>query len=475
MLFNSLHFVVFFLMVTPLYWLMPHRGRWAMLLAASCYFYMVFRPEYILILSLTIGVDYYAGLRIHKAEGKQRKIWLGFSLVSTCLILCVFKYFDFIGQNINVLFGAVGWEKSFPLLEIMLPIGLSFHTFQSLSYVIEVYRGKQQPEKHFGIYSLYVMFYPQLVAGPIERPQNLLHQFRERKQLSPAFISEGLMLILWGFFKKLCIADRLGEYVEVVFNDPAAASGTETLLAIWFFAIQIYCDFSGYSDIAIGTAKCMGFSLSPNFNRPYAALSLRDFWNRWHISLSSWFRDYVYIPLGGNKSGIRRHIINLMLTFILSGLWHGARWNFVAWGALHGVFMVLSIAGTGKREAERRPFPLRGLGAWFFTFNLVCLLWVFFAAKSIGQAVEVLKGLGHTYSISFPFGSRFEIVTDLLIALPLLFILFFSEWKLGSNPLYSFTQNKSLSKQWGWAWALGFLILCFGAFTKTQTFIYFQF
>src|ERR1700682_2673199 len=303
MLFNSVAFVIFFPVVTALYFGLPHRHRWALLLAASCVFYMVFIPAYILILGVTIIIDYWAGIQIEKSAGRLRTFYLVLSIISTCMVLFVFKYSDFFLGNVNALASFLHWDYSLKLLHIILPIGLSFHTFQSLSYVIEVYRGHQTSERHFGIYALYVMFYPQLVAGPIERPQHLLHQFYEYHPFVYSRVTSGLRLMTWGMFKKVVIADRLAGFVGNAYSHPRDFEGHTLLIATLFFAFQIYCDFSGYSDIALGAAEVMGFSLMKNFDQPYSALSVGEFWRRWHISLSTWFRDYVYVSLRGNRVG----------------------------------------------------------------------------------------------------------------------------------------------------------------------------
>lgn len=381
MLFSSLSFFIFFPIVTIAYFVLPHRHRWMFLLAASCIFYMAFIPAYILILLATITIDYYAGMRIEASEGRNRKAWLVMSIVSTCLVLIIFKYFNFFNANIGLVAQFFHWNYPVGLINIILPIGLSFHTFQSLSYVIEVYRGRQKAERHFGIYSLYVMFYPQLVAGPIERPQNLLHQFYEEHRPDYVRITEGLRKMLWGFFKKMVIADNLALYVNQAYAHPHDFSGLALATASLFFAIQIYCDFSGYSDIAIGSAKVMGFNLMENFKNPYFSTSIAEFWRRWHISLSTWFRDYVYIPLGGNRVSAIRWYKNILITFILSGFWHGANWTFIAWGALHGAYLVVS-----DFFSLRLPLWLKRIGV----FVLVVIAWVFFRAESIRDALYIL-------------------------------------------------------------------------------------
>ena len=291
-----------------------------LLLAASCFFYMFFKPVYILILVFTIVIDYFAGIWIARQQDKKRrKVLLLLSIASNVGVLAVFKYYNFITINLNDAFQAVHQGSPIPLLHILLPIGLSFHTFQAMSYTIEIYRGNQEPERHFGIYALYVMFYPQLVAGPIERPQNILHQFHEVKHFDYGNMRSGLLQIAWGLFKKVVIADRLALFVNQVYGDPTGYTGLPLIMATVFFAFQIYCDFSGYSDIALGTARCMGFNLMTNFNKPYTATGIGEFWQKWHISLSTWFRDYVYIPLGGNRVSKFRWYVNILIVFVLSG------------------------------------------------------------------------------------------------------------------------------------------------------------
>jgi alginate O-acetyltransferase complex protein AlgI len=342
MLFNSIEFLIFFPLVTLLFYFLPHRFRWFHLLVASCVFYMFFIPVYILILFFTIIVDYFAGILIENAKGSQRKFYLILSLVANIGVLAVFKYYNFFIGNFNML----AHQDMLPLLNIILPIGLSFHTFQAMSYTIEVYKGNQKPERHFGIYALYVMFYPQLVAGPIERPQNLLSQFRAKHYFNADSFFDGLRLMLWGFFKKVVIADRIVSYVDAIYGHPSDyMNWLNCLLATFFFTIQIYCDFSAYSDIAIGAAKCMGFDLMTNFKRPYSASNIHEFWGRWHISLSTWFKDYLYIPLGGSRKSKLRKYLNQLFVFLVSGFWHGANWTFILWGAMHGGFNIIYLLG----------------------------------------------------------------------------------------------------------------------------------
>ncbi|HSU69728.1 MAG TPA: MBOAT family O-acyltransferase, partial [Tepidisphaeraceae bacterium] len=354
MLFNSFTFLVFFPVTTFIYFALPHRYRWLHLLACSCLFYASFIPGYLLILLAVILIDYVAGIGIEQSAGRLRKLLLLVSLLANVGVLAVFKYFNFVNANLHALSQALHWNYPVRDLGWLLPIGLSFHTFQSMSYTIEVYRGNQKAERNLGIYALYVMFYPQLVAGPIERPQNLLHQFREHHVFDSDRVFSGLRLMLWGFFKKLVVADRIAPLVDSVYLHPHEYGGGWIVLGTYLFAIQIYCDFSGYSDVAIGAARVLGFRLMTNFDRPYAATSVAEFWRRWHISLSTWFRDYLYVPLGGSRVSFVRWAFNILVVFIVSGLWHGAAWTFLIWGALHGVFLV----GTRLIERWAHFFPL---------------------------------------------------------------------------------------------------------------------
>lgn len=388
MLFNSYYFLFFFIIVTAFYFILPHKFRWSLLLAASCFFYMFFKPEYILILAFTILIDYYAGILIEQqVEKSKKKKYLIASLVANIGVLAVFKYFNFLNTNITGLCNLFDIQNPIPYLSIILPIGLSFHTFQAMSYTIEVYRGNQQSEKHFGIYSLYVMFYPQLVAGPIERPQNILHQFYEKKEFSFDNALLGSNLIIIGLFKKMVIADRLSAYVNQVYSSLDTSTTLSAWMAAVFFSLQIYCDFSGYSDIARGTAKFMGYDLMLNFNRPYLSKSISEFWTRWHISLSSWFKDYLYIPLGGNRVSKIKLYRNIFIVFLISGLWHGANFTFLVWGGLHAVYILIeSVLPKIKSQSA-----VLKLFNQFKVFVLVTIAWVFFRAASIDEAMHMIK------------------------------------------------------------------------------------
>jgi len=476
MLFNSFQFLFFFIIVTALYFAIPYKRRWILLLISSCYFYMAFVPIYILILGFTIVIDYFAGIYIEKNEGKKRKLFLIFSLIANIGVLAVFKYYNFLNLNFSYLMHGFGLSNPIPYLSILLPIGLSFHTFQAMSYTIEVYRGRQKAERHFGIYSLYVMFYPQLVAGPIERPQNLLHQFRENYHFEYERVVEGLKQMLWGFFKKIVIADRLAIYVNTVYNNPDQHNGTTFIVATVFFAFQIYCDFSGYSDIAIGAAKVMGFKLMTNFNRPYFARNISEFWKRWHISLSTWFKDYLYVSLGGNRVSVPRWYLNLFLVFLISGLWHGANFTYIIWGALNGFYLVFAIISQGFRKKfnsitgiEKLP-RLNHFLQILITFMLSCFAWIFFRANNVNDAFSIIK------KIAKPGGTVFtENPSMLIYSFMGIFLLLAVELKLefykGS---FSFFNNKHwVVRNLSYA-LIVIIILLIGVFDGGQ-FIYFQF
>ncbi|MDQ6479484.1 MBOAT family O-acyltransferase [Dyadobacter sp. LHD-138] len=442
MLFNSIQFLIFFIVVTLAYFCLSWRGRWMLLLAASCYFYMVFKPVFILILFATIVIDYYAGIWIAQTKDqKQKKLLLIISLISNIGILCFFKYYDFLENSFNNLMESIGFHPMIPHLErviprpilawmvdnaghILLPIGLSFHTFQAMSYTIEVYRGNQAPERNFGIYALYVMFYPQLVAGPIERPQNMLYQFHSYFKYDFEKVKSGLMQMAFGFFKKLVIADRLSMVVDHAYLAPSDQNGLTLVTAMVFYSFQIYCDFSGYSDIAIGAARVMGFTLMDNFRSPYESKSVAEFWGRWHISLSSWFRDYLYIPLGGNRKGEFNKYRNQFIVFLVSGLWHGPFWQFVIWGALHGTYQVTASLRDKWLKNAGISIPNNAIVRTFnvlMTFILVTLTWVFFR-NNITKSVIIFKQIT-TLSLSDKINTPFNHVEMWFCVFLIVFLL----------------------------------------------------
>ena len=496
MLFNSLNFLVFFPVVTIIFFLLPHKWRWFHLLLASCIFYMYFIPIYILILIFTIIIDYIAGIMIENASGRRRKSFLVMSIVANVGVLALFKYYNFFIHNFDDALQNAGLSAhALPLLNIILPIGLSFHTFQAMSYTIEVYRGNFPAERHFGIYALYVMFYPQLVAGPIERPQNVLHQFHERQTFSYDNAADGLRQMMWGMFKKVVIADRLSKFTDPVFNHPHDYSPLVLLLAAIFFSFQIFCDFSGYSDIALGAAKVMGFRLMKNFDKPYHSRDVSEFWRRWHISLSTWFRDYLYISLGGNRVSIPRWYFNLFFVFLVSGFWHGANWTFIIWGALHGFYLIFAIVShkTRKRLNDwtgitRVPW-LYTLTQVLTTYALVTFAWIFFRANSTSEAFYIAGkmpaalgslvrwiGIGHgspAYLMGL-IGTVPVYQSDLVLSFLAIGVLEAVHLLQRRGNLLELIKQRPVYQRWALYYLMIMVIIFFGVYENRQ-FIYFQF
>ncbi|MFS4416355.1 MBOAT family O-acyltransferase [Maribacter sp. 2307ULW6-5] len=393
MLFNSFGFLLFFPLVCVLYHGIAAKYRWLLLLLASYYFYMNWQPVYALLIFTSTLVTYACALQMERAvRQEQKKRYLTASLIINLGILFLFKYYNFFNTAIFGFLEDFGLRMHLPEFGFLLPVGISFYTFQAVGYTIDVYRGDIKAERHLGIYALFVSFFPQLVAGPIERAKNLLPQFRHHAPFNYNMAASGVRLMIWGYFMKVVVADRLAIYVNAVYGNVEYHSSMTLITATLFFAVQIYCDFAGYSNIAIGSARIMGFDLMTNFKRPYFAPSCAAFWQRWHISLSTWFKDYVYIPLGGNRNGKVRTYTNLMLTFLVSGLWHGANWTFVVWGGLNGIYQVLNkvlpFAPSGKRDVV--PAGMRYAGNVALTFLLICFSWIFFRANSFDDALVVV-------------------------------------------------------------------------------------
>jgi D-alanyl-lipoteichoic acid acyltransferase DltB (MBOAT superfamily) len=407
MLFHSIAFLVFFPAVAGLYFALPHRFRWVLLLAASYFFYGYWRVEYLLLLGFNTLADYALALRMGACPTRRQRLpYLIATLVLNLGQLAIFKYAAFAGTSLQAVLQYLNAPYYIPIPQLVLPVGISFYIFQTLSYTIDVYRGVRPPEKHLGMLALYISFFPQLVAGPIERSEHLLPQFYEKHTFRSDQVASGLRRMLLGFFKKLVIADQAALIVEAVYANPENFPGPTLLMASYFFAYQVYCDFSGYSDIAVGAARILGFELMENFRRPFSAASIHELWQRWHISLSTWFRDYLYIPLGGNRGSTGRLYLNLLIVFTLSGLWHGAGWNFVLWGALHGFLLVMSLVTRGLRDglwkhidaaASRwlsvRTRELRHGLAVFITFHLFILSLIVFRAGSMSNAAAYFHQL----------------------------------------------------------------------------------
>ncbi|GHU59651.1 alginate O-acetyltransferase [Spirochaetia bacterium] len=404
--FNSWQFLVFFPVIAVLYfavtaWVRKNADRTLvrsqlLLLAASLFFYMCWNPVYLCLILFSVAITWTSGIlmsdhgSVSRSTG-QKKLILASSLALNLAVLFFFKYYNFFAGTMNSLFGQFGaGAAAIPTLNVLLPVGISFYTFQALGYSIDVYRGAVKAEQNFLTYALFVTFFPQLVAGPIERTGNLLPQFKIDHHFDYDRVTEGLKLAAWGMFKKVVIADQLAVYVNAVYGNPGVYPASALLLATFFFTFQIYCDFSGYSDIAIGTARVLGFNLMTNFRKPYFSQSITEFWRRWHISLSTWLKDYLYIPLGGNRKGAARQKLNLLITFLISGLWHGAAWHFVFWGLLHGLFQIIERSIPERINAALNKVPALRV---CITFLLVCFAWIFFRAGSLPDAFLIVRKL----------------------------------------------------------------------------------
>jgi len=482
MLFNSFSFLAFFTAVVIGYYTAPHRWRWALLLAASTYFYAALNPRYPILLFGIAFVVYRAGLALEEARGAKRKLILAVGVVTPLSMLFLFKYYDFFARSVDAVAGGYGAGGAAPLLPrmgIVVAAGLSFYTFSCVSYLVDVYAGRLPPERHAGRFALYVAFFPKLLAGPIERATPFLSQLSDRVVFDGDRISLGLQLMLWGLVKKVVIADRLATFVDAAYGQPAFSSPADLVLATYFFAFQLYCDFSGYSDIAIGAAKVLGFDLMENFRRPYLSTSVREFWNqRWHLSLSSWFRDYMYIPLGGSRRSRPRMLLNVTAVFLASGLWHGANWTFVIWGGLNGLYVVSSVMTAGVRERVlvrmRPPAVLRRFLSGLFTFHLILITWVFFRASSLSDVVTILSRIAGSLS-SLPVLlqarlGRWEVITALILVVVLLVVELLDE----GRSFFERVRAQPLLVRWAVYYAQLLALVVLGRW-DFQQFVYMQF
>jgi D-alanyl-lipoteichoic acid acyltransferase DltB (MBOAT superfamily) len=435
--------------------------------------------KYILLIVTSTVIDYFAGILLHRSHNQRfRKLFLLASLMTNLGLLFFFKYFNFFSNSVNELFSQFNIFVNTPTFQYLLPVGISFYTFQTLSYTIDIYKRKRGPEYHFGRFALFVSFFPQLVAGPIERSVNLLPQFRKDFAFDYERVKSGILLMSWGFFKKVVIADRLAEYVNLVYNNAPDFTGIQQALATLFFSFQIYCDFSGYSDIAIGSAMVMGYTLMTNFRRPYLAQNIGEFWKRWHISLSTWFRDYVYIPLGGNRVVKWRHHTNLFITFLVSGLWHGANWTFVVWGGLHGFYLVFALWISRFTRAfntfaglDARPRLLRAL-RMIKTFALVYFAWIFFRANSLSEALVSIRNMFLIEPGTMV--NLFENKIDLAISLAGLVFLGVVEVLEERMGLYARLKTLGRPLKWAMLIALILMVVLLGKWDEVD-FLYFQF
>ena len=485
MSFNSLQFLVFFPAVLLLYFAAPHRYRWVLLLIASYYFYGCWKVEYVFLLAAATLIDYFAGILIEQAaDRRKRRMFLTLSLASNLGILFAFKYATFANESLRTAFNAFNIFYPVPAFQILLPVGLSFYTFQSMSYAIDVYRGKKRAERHLGIFALYVAFFPQLVAGPISRAGDLLPQFRETHQFDWDNFRNGFFLALWGFFKKIVIADRLAIYVDAVYDFPADHTGAPVILASVFFGLQIYCDFSAYSDIAKGTAQMMGFRLVENFKRPFVARSMREFWQRWHISLTKWIMDYLYFPLA-RKARTKWHgYVITIFVFTILGLWHGAAWHFVLFGTIVGLQLVIGdVTRAARRKVTDVLFPAGNAALQAVhraiqvtvTFALFVGAAVLFRANDLGDAYTLFSNMFSHLHLS-PAAFQLEALPpyEMRLALLALATLAIVEWLQERRPVFERFARRPVWAQCALSYAVMYSILMFGEFSL-KPFIYFQF
>lgn len=489
MLFNSLEFLIFFPIVTLVYFLIPQKYRYLWLLGASYYFYSCWNAQYALLMATSTVITYLSGIFISRAKTDTgRKISVAASFVLNLAILFYFKYFYFTMDNINLVREMLGLSVLEPKFDVILPVGISFYTFQALSYTMDVYRKEISPEKNILRYALFVSFFPQLVAGPIERSKNLLTQLREEHRFDYNRARCGLLVMLWGFFLKLVIADRAAILVNTVYDKSAEFGGAMLLLATVAFAVQIYCDFASYSIIAKGAAKVMGFELMDNFRQPYFSTSIAEFWRRWHISLSSWFKDYLYIPLGGNRKGTVRKYFNLMVVFLVSGLWHGASWNFVIWGFLHGMYQILGSVTINVRKficeilnIDRKTNHYKLLQR-VITFALVTFGWIFFRSEGLTQAVNIVKQIFTNFEPWAIWNAIGESGLDssnlILLVISVAILAFVSKKEQSGVSVFERVEKMHLLARWPVYLGLLFMVLIFGIYGpgfEASQFIYFQF
>lgn len=471
MLFNSIEFAIFLPIVFALYWLFNkyHRVQLWILLLASYLFYGWWDWRFLGLIALSSFIDFFIGIGLGKTDDpKRRKLLLGASLVANLGMLGFFKYFNFFTEAFVDAFSLFGMSLEKSRLDIILPVGISFYTFQTLSYTFDVYRKQLAPTKDLLAFLGFVSFFPQLVAGPIERASHLLGQFYTPRKFDYSLAVGGVRLIVWGLFKKVVIADNAAILVDEIFSSYQDQNSLSLILGSVLFALQIYGDFSGYSDIAIGLSRMFGFDLMMNFRFPYLAQNINDFWKRWHISLSTWFRDYVYIPLGGSRGSTLFSLRNVMAIFLISGFWHGANWNFLAWGAIHGLMYIPFFINKAHQNLHQESFWLK-LPKIFLTFSVVCLAWVFFRADSLGQALDYL---GHVWSNEGPGNFIFSQTKRTLI---FAVVAIFSVLMLGTEAFFESKQKSEVLLPSKYLLMLALAIVFFGAFKNHESFIYFQF
>ena len=487
--FNSLRYILFLALNVLLYYRLPPKARnWLLLLSSYC-FYMCWNLKYVLLMLLSTAITYACGLLVSVSAWGRKRLWLVLCLMANLSILFFFKYYNFASGLMARFSGMLGLGLSPPLLDVLLPVGISFYTFQALGYTMDVYRGDVPAERNFARYALFVSFFPQLVAGPIERSGNILRQLKEVHCFSIDNLREGVLPVLWGLFKKMVLADNLAVIVNTIYSSPSGHTGPQLILATGAFAIQIFCDFSAYSDIARGSAKMLGFDLMENFRCPYFATSIQDFWRRWHISLSSWFKDYLYLPLGGSRRGKVKRISNLLIVFTVSGLWHGAALTFVAWGILNGLYQAASIL---LRPLRNRLYKLLHIpdNAWWLTllrvlatFSLTCLAWVLFRANSLTNAMTVysiiLQWIANIPRMGLEFSFGDTGVSEAAQHMLGLFsaLMLGAEWLVCNKGLWR-RLNGTVALRYAVYFLLITSILIFGSYGSgydPQDFVYFQF
>lgn len=472
--FNSFDYIIFLSVIFALYYAIPkHNFRLFLLVAGSYYFYMSWNAIFVLLVVASTLIDYVAGILLDKDKSAaKRNLILTVSIILNLGLLFYFKYYNFLAENIAALFTSLNLGTPNLQHSLILPAGISFYTFQSMSYTVDVYKKEKSAERNFMKYALYVSFFPQLIAGPIERAKNLFPQLELKHKFNYENIRTGCFLILFGLFKKIVFADRFAQYATEVFDHPYAYTGFPALLGVMFFSFQIYCDFSGYTDIARGSAKILGINLMENFKGPYLSKSIREFWRRWHISLSTWFRDYLYIPLGGNRKGTFKLYRNLIVVFLLTGLWHGANWTFIIWGLIHGFFII------GERILKPFDINVPKFFQILYTFAIVNIAWIFFRAVNLEEGLAILTNIfyfdsPHSFNI-YIFESYIENieVQISLVMLVFIFMLHFFEYK---KDFSEWVLNLKLIPRWA---IYIFLIVCIpllGEYGTYKPFIYFQF
>ena len=476
MLFNSISYLLFLPIVFAIYWAVNKKSlqlQNILLLIASYFFYAFCDWRFLFLLIFSTALDYYTGLKMFGSnESKYKKFWFWLSIVINLSFLGIFKYYNFFADSLSIALEKIGFHTNLWVLDIILPIGISFYTFHGLSYVIDIYKNRIVPERNIVSYSLFVSYFPLLVAGPIERATHLLPQLKRQRVFNYHLAIQGVKQIIWGLFKKIVIADNCAFFVNQIFENSSKFSASELWIGMFLFSFQIYCDFSGYSDIALGTSKLFGIDLLRNFNFPYFSRDIADFWRRWHISLSSWFRDYLYIPLGGSQGGTWMRVRNTFAIFLISGFWHGANWTFIFWGLLHAIlFVPLLLTGKNRSSINNVQYNFQSYLKIAFTFLLVSFTWIFFRADTLSKAFQYLTGMFDCNDLSLPKyfykNAKYALLTFICI-ISILFLIFI-EWK---NVIKGNSEIK-LSK--AMVFVLLILLFCMGTYRNQMSFIYFQF